>query len=210
MADITVGQYAATRDISESRVKQAIRDQRWELPKNPRDARQRLLSNEQQAFLDNEYGWMLNQTVETYERPQQIAETIIQGVLVEDQINAGLIRIESNPLLLAIQARVDQVTQANAIQMGQINQNALACGDLEKALDAMADQAAIQRGQQRAMRDAQLEQASYQEATTQIRMVQAGFAAPMPVPNGSAASAAQPSSIPVESYSPVSSDSYPV
>jgi hypothetical protein len=53
---ITVKDYAANRDISETTVKKYIRKLDLALSLNPLDARQRLLSTDQQADLDKAIG----------------------------------------------------------------------------------------------------------------------------------------------------------
>jgi hypothetical protein len=198
--DITVGAYALSRNISETRAKQIIRDQAdWpELRKNPRDARQRLLTAAQQLELDDKYGLAVQPAtqaipeVQAYERSPEIAEVIIQGQLVDaDSSYSQLAIVEANPYLAAINQRLAQTTQVNLMQFAQVEQQALAGNDLDAALYSLEEQEAIQRGQQKAIRLSQLEQAAFRDAQTKIKMAQAGLAAPtVPVPNVPAASPA--------------------
>lgn len=193
--DITVGEYARSRGTSETNVKKYIRTEEWELRQNPRDGRQRLLSPEQQLYLDSKYSLSVQTAVpavQTYERSAEIAEVIIQGELVKaDPSYSQLAVVEDNPYLVAINQKLTQVTHNNQIQFAQIQEQALAANDLDAAILSLQEQAAIQRGQQRAIREAQLEQTAYQATQTQIKMAQAGIAPiAAPAPNAPAASPA--------------------
>lgn len=212
--EITVGAYATSRGVSETRAKQIIREQtEWpELRKNPRDARQRLLTAAQQLELDDKYGLSAQPPaqaipeVQIYERSPEIAETIIQGVLVGADPSYGQLAIvEENPYLLQIRQRLAQTTQLNMAQFAQVEQQALAGNDLDAALYSIEEQEAIQRGQQKAIRLSQLEQAAFRDAQTKIKLAQAGLMAPtVPVPNVPAASpAATPQASAVEPQSSV-------
>jgi site-specific recombinase len=204
--DLVVGDYARSRGISETNVKKYIREEAWELRQNPRDARQRLLDASQQLHLDHKYGLTVQPVaqaipkVQAYERSPEIAEVIIQGQLVDaDSSYSQLATVEDNPYLAAINQRLAQATQFNLVQFAQVEQQALAGNDLDAALYSLEEQEAIQRGQQKAIRLSQLEQAAFRDAQTKIKMAQAGLAAPtVPVPNVPAASPAATQPAPVE------------
>jgi hypothetical protein len=179
---IVVGDYAASRGKSESTVKAWIREEGWELEQLASDKRKRVLTPQQVLALDEKYGVSAKapsiptSEPETYHRSETVAEIIIQGELIDAQVNnSGLVKAEENPLLLALQQQQHQTEQQASALRAKFGQQATSFADGRRAIRALRQQQLVQLADRDAVEDMQIYTLRYQQTSTQLEMQAAGL-----------------------------------
>jgi hypothetical protein len=144
---LTVKQYAESRDVSESSVKNHVRKLGLDLPENPADRRQRLISSEQQAQLDASLGVTpeIVPEVVPYERSEQVGMVLTEHALTIGHADYGYQRPEDNPLYQALQNQVQALNAYNTQAHNALQQQASAYRDADRAIDAIEQMQIVQR-----------------------------------------------------------------
>lgn len=198
---ITVAEYAKTRNISDATVKAAINRLELQLEQNPNDKRQRLLSLEQQAQLDNAIPKANPSAIPTvptevieYHRPTEVGMTLAKRAVTVPEITYTPTTAIDNPLFQALATKVNAIEVQNAAIAQQVQITITAQRDTEAAIDAYQQMDIIQQATARAHRDHQLDQQAYNQARQNLQMQAAGLT---PVVPSSASPSAQPTPPPV-------------
>lgn len=177
---MTVTEYAKSRNRDSSTVRKWIQGKGWELPASESDARSRVLNSEQMKELDADYkvsAKPVEKPVEVYERSEEVSKLIIEGELIDTQIqSAGLVRADDNPYISLVQQRLQQMQAQNQLALAQADQQVQANLDVQKAMQSLQDAEAIQAGVQDAIRLHNLRQSAKQQTLTNLSMKEAGLA----------------------------------
>jgi hypothetical protein len=199
---MTVKQYVESRDSSETTIKRRIKSFGWELPINPLNKKQRLLSTEHQRLLDESIGYTtpavepeILEPVQHYERSESVALALAENAILQTQITP-LRTAEDNPLYQALQKQVQALQRQNDQQIQAIYQQGHAQRDTDAAIEAMDQLAIAQRAMSRATQHHQLEQDLYNQTRTQLNLATRGLPVnqpPAPTPQTSPQSTASSS-----------------
>lgn len=160
---MTVKTYAKSRGLSEATVKNHITRLKLDLPINPEDKRQRLISTENQNKLDiSTRRSPINppaQTVEAevievrpYQRDEETSMIIAEGAIVQAQIQHSQLTHES-PLLAALKANIAQQSQSNQLRYQQVVEGIHAQSDTSLAIEAARRLQLIEQGQRAAVEE---------------------------------------------------------
>jgi hypothetical protein len=196
--------YKRQRDTSETTVKRRIKSFGWELPINPLNKKQRLLSVERQHLLDESIGYT-TPTVEPtavevievtpYERSEQVSMIIAEGEILKAQHLIPYQPTAQNPLLLALQQQAAEMQQANQARYAQLQHNAQTQTETQQAIAAAKRIRLIEQAQQQAFENHQLKKQLIAQAETELELMDMGLSIPVnqtpaPTPQTSPQSAA--------------------
>lgn len=178
---LTVKQYAESRGVSDTTVKNHIRKLALDLPENPTDRRQRLLSNDHQLALDESLGVSpiaqpITPEVIPYERGEAVGMVLAQNSL--NPISYEITRPEDNPLFQALQNQVAALEQYNTQAYDALHHQTTAYRDADAAISAIEKLQIAQRARQKAFEHHSLEQQLYNQSLTELRMASQGLHAP--------------------------------
>lgn len=180
----TVAQYAQSRQLSESTVKAHIRRLDLQLPQNPTDKRQRIITTDMQTRLDTAIGCqppagpdaITVEVMPAYERPESVSMVIAEAQ-AETAI-ATFVAPGQNPLLLALQQQVQSMEAQNAQHHLNLQSQAQTYQDSKSALDAFDQLRIIQNARAQAAQEYQLTQQVRQQALIEFEMQGRGLSVP--------------------------------
>jgi hypothetical protein len=179
---LTVRQYAESRNLSESTVKGYIRRLDLDLPTNPNDKRQRLISGQNQAILDETIGCSSSQPVQAevvpYERSESIGMVLAESALTVGQYAMTYQNPDENPFYQALQHQVRALEIQNAQSIQALQHQGAAFRDVNAAIDAVEQMQIAQAARDRAFRHHNLEQQIYHQSLTEMRMASQGLSTP--------------------------------
>lgn len=186
---ITVAQYASSRNISEATVKKAISDKQWDLEHNPNDKRQRLLSLQQQAELDQSIPKasppsatpVVTAEVVPYQRPTEVGMILAERAVTVGEIVYQPQSATDNPLYQALEAKLRSMQAQNLQASQQMQANAAANRDTAAAIDGLKQMQIIQDAEAQAYRDFQLKKQAHAAAMQRLELQDAGLT-PAPSP----------------------------
>jgi hypothetical protein len=197
MAMLTVARYAETRGISVATVKNHIKKLELDLPLNPQDNRQRLISTENQRKLDESTRRSAPTpttvpTVEAeiievtpYVRSESASMVIAEGEILKAQYLVPYQPTEQNPLLLALQQQAAEMQQANLARYAQLQQNAQTQNETQQAIAAAKRIRLMEQAQQQAFENHQLKKQLIAQAETELELMDMGLGLPTPKPQSS-------------------------
>lgn len=184
---MTVKQYADDRQISESTVKRHITKQKLDLPINPLNKKQRLLSRENQHLLDVSIGCQsstpiaaVEVEVTPYQRSESASMVIAEGEILKAQYLTPYQPTEQNPLLLVLQQQAAEMQQANQARYAQLQQNAQAQTETQQAIAAAKRIRLIESVQQEAFEAHQLKKQLLAQAATELELMDMGLSVNQP------------------------------
>ena len=195
---MTVAQYAESRDLSEATVKKHIKKLELDLPDNPGDRRQRLISNDHQKALDQSTRRQppivvaaveaeIMPEVTPYHRTEETGLMIANGAILEAQLTTYQTPQE-NPLLQALKAKVLQLEQSNALRQEQTIAAIQSQQDTNTAISAVRRMQIVEAAQRRAVEEFQMSQQIEHQTRTELEMMALGLT---PAPNQPTASPLQ-------------------
>jgi hypothetical protein len=204
---MTVAKYAESRGRSESTVKAWIKKLNLDLPTNPDDKRQRLISNEHQARLDD-HGKVtaidvqpeptaVEVEVTPYHRTEATSMMIAEGTILEAQLTTYQTP-EENPVLQALKAQVIQLEQSNALRYQQVQAGIQSHRDTTTAIAAAKRLQIVEAAQREAVEEFTMRQQLKQQTLNNLELLSLGIPvnqppAPTPQPSPqSSASSPQP------------------
>ena len=189
---MTVKQYVDDRQSSETTVKRHIKKLNLDLPINPTNKKQRLISTEHQRLLDASIGYqpptpiVLDVPVVEvipYQRSEEVSMIIAEGEILKAQHLIPFQRAEQNPLLLALQRQAAEMQQANLARYQQIQHDNQTQQEAQSAIAAAKRIKLIEAAQQEAFEAHQLKKQLIAQATTDLEMMDLGFSIePIPAP----------------------------
>lgn len=185
---MTVATYAETRGRSESTVKGWIKKLELELPINPADRRQRLISNDHQALLDA-HGKVkassqipaavdceILEPVPTYQRSPELSVMIAEGAVIQAQASLTQYNASQNPLLQALQQQVQQLETRNAHHNQEINLMIQTQQESQQAIAAIDRMRIAQAAKEEAFQEFQLKKQLKQDALNNYELQARGLA----------------------------------
>jgi hypothetical protein len=189
-----VATYAENRGRSESTVKAWIKKLNLELPVNPDDRRQRLISNQNQDLLDA-HGKVkpvapIAAAVEVievtpYQRSEETAMIIAEGEILKAQYLVPYQPVAQNPLLLALQRQTAEMQQANQARYAQIQQDIHTQREAQQTIAAAKRIKIMEAAQQEAFEAHQLKKQFIAQAETELELMDMGLGLPTPKPQSS-------------------------
>jgi hypothetical protein len=203
MAMLTVQAYANSRKLSVATVKNHIKKLELDLPLNPQDNRQRLISLDNQRRLDESTRRSAPPTatvptveaelieVVPYERSEETAMIIAEGEILKAQYLVPYQPVAQNPLLLALQRQTAEMQQANQARYAQIQQDIHTQREAQQTIAAAKRIKIMEAAQQEAFEAHQLKKQFIAQAATELEMMDMGLSiapAPSPKPQAPAAS----------------------
>lgn len=195
MAMLTVQSYADSRKLSVATVKNHIKKLGLDLPLNPQDNRQRLISTENQRKLDESTRRSAPTTVPTveaeiievtpYVRSESASMVIAEGEILKAQYLVPYQPTEQNPLLLALQQQAAEMQQANLARYAQLQQNAQTQNETQQAIAAAKRIRLMEQAQQQAFENHQLKKQLIAQVETELELMDMGLGLPTPKPHSS-------------------------
>jgi hypothetical protein len=197
MAMLTVQAYANSRKLSVATVKNHIKKLELDLPLNPQDNRQRLISLDNQRKLDESTRRSAPPTptvptveaeiieVTPYVRSESASMVIAEGEILKAQYLIPHQPTEQNPLLLALQQQAAEMQQANLARYAQLQQNAQTQNETQQAIAAAKRIRLMEQAQQQAFENHQLKKQLIAQAETELELMDMGLGLPTPKPQPS-------------------------
>ena len=180
---MTLSHYVDSRQTSLSTINRHIKRLNLDLPINPNDKRQKLVSTENQSRIDVAIGYQPSAAVETtvtvepieyYQRTEDTAIALAESSIVQ----AGLSPIrtpDQNPLVQALKQQLVQLEQQNAQNYQQLHQSNQSRLDTQAMVQAVDRLQITQRARFKAYNDHQLEQQVYEDERTNLDLQARGF-----------------------------------
>jgi hypothetical protein len=181
---MTVAQYAESRDLSEATVKKHIKKLELELPCNPNDRRQRLISRENQQALDQSTRRSappspaaIEPPIEVipYQRSEEAAMVIAEGEIIKAQHLVPYQSADQNPLLIALQRQAAELQQSNLARYHQIQNDNQTQQEAQQAIAAAKRIRLMEAAQQEAFENHQLKKQLLAQATTELELMDMGL-----------------------------------
>lgn len=173
--------YVESRQTSLSTITRHIKRLNLELPLNPNDKRQKLVSTENQSRLDASIGFQPAAAVETtvqpieyYNRTEETGLVLAASSLAQAQIT-NFQSPDQNPLVQALKLQLQQMELQNAQNYQQMDQANQARRDNQAMVSAVDRLQTMQRAKMKAFNDHQLEQNLYDEERMQLDLQSRGF-----------------------------------
>jgi hypothetical protein len=197
MAMLTVQAYANSRKLSVATVKNHIKKLELDLPLNPQDNRQRLISQENQRKLDESTRRSAptpppSQAIEAeiievtpYVRSESASMVIAEGEILKAQYLVPYQPTEQNPLLLALQRQAAEMQQANLARYAQLRENSQTQNETQQAIAAAKRIRLMEQAQQQAFENHQLKKQLIAQAETELELMDMGLGLPTPKPQTS-------------------------
>lgn len=189
---ITVARYAETRSLSVATVKNHIKKLGLNLPPNPQDNRQRLISLENQRKLDDSTrrsAPTVPAAVETevlqvthHERSEEVSMVIAEGEILKAQYIVPYQPAAQNPLLLALQRQANEMQENNLARYRQIQQDSAAQNETQQAIAAAKRLKLMEAAQQEAFESHQLKKQIIAQTTIELELMDLGLVLPAPKP----------------------------
>ena len=174
--------YVESRQTSLSTINRHIKRLNLDLPINPNDKRQKLVSTENQSRLDAAIGYQPTasasvtvEPIEYYQRTEATGLVLAESSIVQAQLT-NFQSPDQNPLVQALKLQVQQMEQQNAQNYQQMNQANQARRDNQAMVTAVDRLQIMQRAKMKAFNDHQLEQNLYEEERMQLDLQSRGFA----------------------------------
>jgi hypothetical protein len=181
---MTVKQYVDDRQSSETTVKRHIKKLNLDLPINPLNKKQRLISIENQQRLDASLGCQSSTPIAAvaevievtpYQRSEEVGMIIAEGEILKAQHLIPYQPTAQNPLLLALQQQAAQMQQANQARYAQIQQDSQTQQESQQAIAAAKRIRLMEQAQQEAFEAHQLKKQLIAKATNDLEMYDLGF-----------------------------------
>jgi hypothetical protein len=180
---ITVKDYAANRDISETTVKKYIRKLELSLSLNPLDSRQRLLSTDQQADLDKAIGCnpptptapLTVEVMPNYERSESVSLVMAEAQANTAIATSGFNLPQNNPLYQALAQQVQTLELENIHHLQNIQTQSTANLDATAAISAIDQLRIIQAARTEAAAEFLLKQQVKAQALTEFELQSRGL-----------------------------------
>jgi hypothetical protein len=194
---LTVQSYADSRKLSVATVKNHIKKLELDLPLNPQDNRQRLISLDNQRKLDESTRRSaptptIVPTVEAelievtpYVRSESASMVIAEGEILKAQYLVPYQPTEQNPLLLALQRQAAEMQQANLARYAQLRENSQTQNETQQAIAAAKRIRLMEQAQQQAFENHQLKKQLIAQAETELELMDMGLGLPTPKPQQS-------------------------
>lgn len=187
---MTVAQYAESRGLSVATVKNHIKKLELDLPLNPEDKRQRLISTEAQRLLDastrrspqGSNDTPIEVEVMPYRRSEETSMIIAEGAIVEAQLTTYQ-RPEENPLLQALRAQIVTLEQSNQQRYQQIQSGIQSQHDINQAISAAKKLQIVEAAQREAIEEFQMKQQLKQKTLTDLEILSLGLSPVNQVPD---------------------------
>lgn len=195
MAMLTVQTYADSRKLSVATVKNHIKKLELDLPLNPQDNRQRLISLDNQRKLDEStrrsaptaaVPTIEAELVEVtpYVRSQETAMIIAEGQILEAQLTTYQPAHE-NPYLTALKSQIAQQSEANALRYQQVVAGITSTSDTTIAINAARRMRLVEEAQREAAEEFMMKQQMKQQTTDELNLLSLGITPPKPQPSPS-------------------------
>ena len=194
MAMLTVQAYADSRKLSVATVKNHIKKLELDLPLNPQDNRQRLISLDNQRKLDQStrrsaptpatVPTIEAEVVEVtpYVRSEETAMIIAEGQILEAQLTTYQ-PAQENPYLSALKAQIAQQSEANALRYQQVVAGITSTSDTTIAINAARRMRLVEEAQREAAEEFMMKQQMKQQTTDELNLLALGITPPKPQPN---------------------------
>ncbi len=207
---LTVKDYADNRCVSESTVRKRIQKMGLALSVNPIDARQRLLTTDQQAELDKAIGCkpptptepLTVEVMPSYERSESVALVMAEAQLSTAIASSNFNFAQDNPLYQALAQQVQVLELENQRILQNIQTQSSANLDATAAIGAIDQLRLIQSARAEAAAEFILKQQVKAQALTEFELQSRGLAPvqqPHPTPPPTSQSSPPSSSVGVRS-----------
>jgi hypothetical protein len=172
--------YVESRQTSLSTINRHIKRLNLDLPLNPNDKRQKLVSSENQTLLDAAIGYQPADVVEPievipYERSENVSMIIAEGEILKAQHLVPYQRADQNPLLLALQRQAEEMQRSNNARYQQIKQDNQAQQEAQQAIAAAKRLRLMETAHQEAFETHQLKKQLIAQATTELELLEMGL-----------------------------------
>jgi hypothetical protein len=173
--------YVESRQTSLSTINRHIKRLNLDLPLNPKDKRQKLVSSENQSRLDAAIGYQPSidviEPIEVipYERSENVSMIIAEGEILKAQHLVPYQRADQNPLLLALQRQAEEMQRSNNARYQQIKQDNQAQQESQQAIAAAKRLRLMEAAHQEAFETHQLRKQLIAQATTELELLDMGL-----------------------------------
>lgn len=190
MPALTVALYAASRNVSESTVKNWIRKLNLELPDNPLDNRQRVIMPEHKRLLDACGSAaaapaaapapdffdveLVPDELKPYDRSEQTGLLIAEGAIALAQTQAYNASPDSDQVIERLKLITATYEEQNTQALAQYQNAAKSALDRRAALDAARFLQLKQAAQRRGIHEYQFEKAIVEDVKTQLELIDLG------------------------------------
>jgi hypothetical protein len=198
---MTVARYAETRGLSVATVKNHINKLELDLPTNPEDNRQRLISSENQRKLDASTRRSAPdeakpveaevQRITPYQRDEETSMIIAEGAIVQAQIQSSQFTHES-PLLAALKASIAQQAESNRVRYQEVVQGIHAQSDTSLAIEAARRLQLMEQAQKEAVEEFTTVQALKRQTLEELKLLSLGLSPTNTAPKSQSESASPP------------------
>lgn len=177
----TIAQYAQSRGVSESTVKNRIRELGIEPLINPHDKRQRLLTNDHQRQIDatlpkrpdepgDAHADPAPVEVVQYQRPEEVSLVLAEDTLTIGAVDFGYQSIDQDPLYQAMLGEVQQLQVRTAATDSQLTQFNQAHADSDRAMRALKRLRTVSKARQEAQEDFFVSQQAYEQEIKRLEL----------------------------------------